>query len=214
MAAPGPNLEPRTANRGTPPERRRHLKAEVGLSATARGIVAAAFEAGQKTYEQIAEEILLATGERIGKSSLGRAWREWRVKARVTEAREVALRQLAGLQGLPAEQLNEVIEQLLRTNAYESLAQAESGQIDPGKALRAITARDRLRLDERRLDLERRSQELNEARLDLERRKVELRERLATAGSQVEEMVTQKQITPEAAQKILAIYGLDDAAAG
>jgi hypothetical protein len=137
-----------------PRERRRHLKAEVGLSQTAQQLVRAAFTAGQKTYAQIAEEVLLTTGETIGKSSIQRAWREWRVQQRAAEARDIALAQLADLRKLPADQLDEVIEQLLRTNAYESLAQAESGEIDPGKAMRALTARDRLRLEAKRLELE------------------------------------------------------------
>lgn len=135
-------------------ERRRHLKAEVGISETARGIIRAAFEAGSKTYEGIADEVHLATGEKIGKSSVARGWREWRVQQRAREAREIALVQLADLRTLPSDKLDEVIEQLLRTNAYESLAQAESGDIDPGKAMRALDARARRRLDEKRLELE------------------------------------------------------------
>jgi len=135
-------------------ERRRHMKAEVGISDTARTLIRTAFEAGSKTYEQLAEEVHLTTGERIGKSSIARYWREWRVQQRAREAREIALAQLSDLRRLPADKLDEVIEQLLRTNAYESLAQAEAGDIDPGKAMRALTARDRLKLEERRLALE------------------------------------------------------------
>lgn len=135
-------------------ERRRHLKAEVGVSNAARDLIDAAFEAGTASYEAIAQEVLLATGEKIGKSSVQRYWREWRVRQRAKEAREVALAQLADLRKLPADKLDEVIEQLLRTNAYESLAQAEAGDVDAGKAMRALTARDRLKLEEKRLELE------------------------------------------------------------
>jgi hypothetical protein len=135
-------------------ERRRHLKAVVGVSRAARDLIDAAFEAGTSTYEKIAEEILLSTGEKIGRSSIARYWREWRVQQRAREAREVALVQLADLRKLPSGQLDEVIEQLLRTNAYESLAQAEAGDIDPGKAMRALDARARRKLDEKRLELE------------------------------------------------------------
>jgi hypothetical protein len=131
--------------------RRRHLKAEQGVSAEAHQIIKAAFEDGRPTYETIADEVLKTTGEKVGKSSLGLYYREWNVNRMAREARDIALRQLEGLRRLPPEQLDEVLEQLLRTSAYESLAQAAPGQVDPGKAIRALEARERRRLAERDL---------------------------------------------------------------
>ncbi len=129
-----------------PIEMRRHLKAEVGLSPAARALIDAAFETGSASYEAIARQVFRATGEKIGKTSVGRYWREWNVRRRAREARSVALVQLAGLRKLPAAQLDEVIEQLLRTAAFEELAQAEPGTLDPGKLIRALTARERVKL--------------------------------------------------------------------
>lgn len=155
-------------------ERRRHLKAVVGVSAAARTLIDAAFETGSQTYEQIVEAVRQATGETIGKSSLARYWREWRVQQRAREAREIALAQLADLRRLPTDKLDEVIEQLLRTNAYESLAQAEAGDIDPGKAMRALDARQRTRMSREKLQIDQEKQRVADERLALDKARLEL----------------------------------------
>jgi hypothetical protein len=178
-------------------ERRRHLKAEVGLSETARGIIRSAFETGSKSYEEIAQEILLTTGEKIGRSSIARAWREWRVQQRAREAREVALAQLADLHKLPSDKLDEVIEQLLRTNAYESLAQAEAGEIDPGKAILALERKRRGRLMEREVAVR--------------ERLVAIKEQVRAADSQVAAMAASGELPADVAQRIRMMYGLKTA---
>ncbi len=202
-------------------ERRRHLKAEVGISDPARDLIDAAFEAGAASYEGIASAVAAATGETIGKSSIARYWREWRVQQRAREAREIALAQLADLHELPVDKLDEVIEQLLRTNAYESLAQAESGDIDPGKAMRALDARARRKLDEKRLELETRQGQqriqLDERRLDIDQQRVGLLEqkvaamtaRAGEAAKALDAAAKKKQLDPEDLRTIREqLYGI------
>ena len=135
-------------------ERRRHLKAEIGISEAAQGIIRAAFEEGEKTYKEIAKNVLLTTGEQIGPSSVQRAWVVWNLRRMNREVRERSLQQLQELKKLPPEKLDEAIEQILRTIAFDELASGKPGDFDPGKLLRALTARDRVKQLQQQHELE------------------------------------------------------------
>lgn len=70
-------------------ERRRHLKAQEGVSPTARAIIEAAFEDGRATYNMISAAVAAKSGEKISASSLARYWRVWR-SSRFARAPEIA----------------------------------------------------------------------------------------------------------------------------
>lgn len=202
-------------------ERRRHLKAVVGVSPEAKALIEAAFEEGKATYPEIAAAILERTGEKIGRSSIQRYWRFWNVERRAKEAAEIATEKLEALRTVPRETLLELIEHQLTVGAYEGLAQAAAGSLDPGKLIRALAARDRGKLAKQQLALDERRVVVTEQALELERQKVAIAERrlqalesrLREAGAKVGDLVAAKEISPEVAGKIREIYGLSAEAA-
>ena len=75
-------------------ERRKHLKAEVGLSSVAHRMIRGALENGRESYEAIAAAVLAATGEKIGKSSIARYY-ALRVARPLTAGEDTELMALA-----------------------------------------------------------------------------------------------------------------------